>query len=84
MAHVQRKCSSCRRSIPEGRRTCPVCGSRDAAWVARYRVPDGKERSRSFERRSDAERWITGQEASKLTGAWVDPTLGRMTFGDWV
>lgn len=82
MPHVQRKCSSCRRSVPQGTRVCS-CGSRDASWVGRYRGPDGSERSRSFERRSDAERWLTSQEASKLTGAWVDPALGRMTFAEW-
>jgi integrase len=26
---------------------------------------------------------VTSQEASKLTGAWVDPSLGRITFGEW-
>lgn len=84
MAHVQRKCSKCRRSVPEGRRACPDCGSRDVAFVARYRAPDRAERSRSFERKVDAERWLTSQEASKLTGAWVDPSLGRITFEEWV
>ncbi|MGI8615293.1 MAG: tyrosine-type recombinase/integrase [Actinomycetota bacterium] len=84
MAHVQRKCSRCRRSVPAGARACPGCGSREASWVARYRGPDRLERSRTFDRKTDAERWLTSQEASKQTGAWVDPALGRMTFGDWV
>lgn len=83
MAHVQRRCSRCRRSVPQGTRVC-TCGSREASWVARYRAPDGGEGSRSFERRTDAERWLTSEESSKLTGAWVDPTLGRMTLGEWV
>jgi integrase len=52
-------------------------------WVARYRTPAGQERSQSFERRTDAERWIISQEASKLRGSWVDPALGRMTFAEW-
>jgi integrase len=52
-------------------------------WRARYRGPDGRERSKTFERRVDAERWLVGQEAGKLTGAWVDPALGRMTFAEW-
>ena len=84
MAHVQRKCSECRRSVPAGARGCPSCGARSASWVARYRAPDGSERSKSFERRNEAERWLTGQEASKLTGGWVDPALGRITFAEWV
>ena len=52
-------------------------------WRARYRGPDGRERSKTFERRVDAERRLVGQQAGKLTGAWVDPTLGRMTFAEW-
>lgn len=49
-------------------------------WRARYRGPDGKERSRTFERKVDAERFLTTQEGRKLTGEWVDPTAGRQTF----
>jgi integrase len=41
------------------------------------------ERSRSFTRKTDAERWAIAEEASKLTGGWVDPALGRMTFSEW-
>jgi integrase len=52
-------------------------------WKARYRGPDGKERSRTFERRSDAERWLVGQTSGMLRGEWIDPTLGQMTFADW-
>ena len=45
-------------------------------WRARTRGPNGRERSKTFERRSDAERWLTSQESSKLQGAWVDPLSG--------
>jgi integrase len=86
MAHVQRKCSnrSCRRAVEPGARVCSTCGSREAVWIARYVAPDHRERSRSFERKTDAERWLTTQESGKLTGGWVDPALGRMTFAEWV
>jgi hypothetical protein len=50
---------------------------------ARYRGPDGKERSKTFERKIDAERYLTSVEASKLQGAWVDPRAFRTLFGDW-
>lgn len=80
MAHVQRKCSKCRRSIPEGRRACPACGSRESAWVGRYRGPDGTERSRSFGRKVDATRWLAGEETRKARGSWVDPAAGRVLF----
>jgi len=53
-------------------------------WRARYRGPDGRERSKTFERRSDAERWVASIEVSKARGEWVDPALGRCTFAVWV
>ena len=69
---------------PIGARACPSCGSRDGSWVARYSAPGWVGTVQVFDRRADAERWLTGQEASKLTGGWVDPALGRMTFEEWV
>ena len=84
MAHVQRKCSRCRRSVPAGARACPVCASRNAAWVARYMGPDHREHSRSgFTRKSDAENYAAAQETDKHRGAWIDPALGRITFDQW-
>lgn len=85
MAHVQRKCGNptCRSSVPPGGRTCPSCGGRDWSYVARYRAPDGAERSRSFERKADAETFLHDQETRKQRGEWMDPALGRTPFGGW-
>ncbi len=80
MAHVQRRCQKCRRSVPQGTRACPECGAREIAFVARYRDPSHAERSRSFERKTDAERFLHGQETSKARGDWIDPALGRVTI----
>lgn len=52
-------------------------------WQARYRGPDGRERARNFDRKVDAERWLTQTEAAKLRGEWVDPRLASQTFGSW-
>ena len=52
-------------------------------WRARYRDPYGLERSKTFTRRIDAERWLTSVEHAKLSGAYVDPAAGRVTFEDW-
>jgi integrase len=49
-------------------------------WRARYRGPDGRERSKTFQRKIDAERFLTSMEASKLRGDWIDPAAGRMTL----
>jgi integrase len=46
-------------------------------YQARYRGPDGRERARNFRRKSDAQAFLTGAEAAKLRGDWIDPRLGR-------
>ena len=52
-------------------------------YRARYRGPDGREHSETFATRRDAERFLATSEADKLRGAWVDPSLGRITFKEW-
>jgi integrase len=52
-------------------------------YKARHRAPDGRERSKTFARKADADRWLVTQEADKARGAWVDPALGRVTFASW-
>ncbi|HUZ20795.1 MAG TPA: site-specific integrase [Acidimicrobiales bacterium] len=58
---------------------------RDAsgAWRARYRDPNGHQRSRNFARKIDADQFLTGIEHSKLLGAYVDPAAGRTTFREY-
>lgn len=57
---------------------------RPKPWRARYRALDGKERSRSFMRKVDAERWLRNELASQDRGAWTDPSAGRVLFEEWV
>src|SRR5262245_59767334 len=52
-------------------------------WRARYRGPDGKERSRSFARKTDAQRWLAEMEVARSAGTWVDPVSGRTRFEQW-
>lgn len=52
-------------------------------YQARYRTPDGRTRSRSWDRRVDAKRWLRQELARIDLGEWVDPTAGTVTFGDW-
>jgi len=52
-------------------------------WRARYRDPNGTERSRTFKRKPDAERFLVEMEAKKLRGEWRDPALGRITYAEW-
>jgi len=52
-------------------------------WRARYRDPSGRERSKSFARKVDAERFLVGIEDAKLRGAYVDPAAGKVPFREW-
>lgn len=49
-------------------------------WRARHRGPDGKERSRTFATKRDAQRFLDTVQVAKARGVWVDPALGRQTF----
>ena len=53
-------------------------------WEVRYRDPAGRQRARLFDRRVDAEQFMTSTEHAKLTGAYLDPVLGRMTLARFV
>lgn len=61
---------------------------RPKPWLARYRGPDGRQHSKSFTRKVDAERWLKVSEVETLTGRWVDPAAGAKPFGpyaeDWL
>lgn len=52
-------------------------------WRARYRDPQGRERVKTFARRVDAERFLTGIEHAKLRGEWTEPRLGKIRFADY-
>lgn len=52
-------------------------------YRARYRGPDGKERSKTFVKRADAQRFLDEQSVAKARGQWVDPRAGRMPFAVW-
>ena len=58
-------------------------GSSQVRWQARYRGPDGRERTRRFERKKDADRWLEQQTSAIGWGEWVDPDAGRITVADW-
>lgn len=52
-------------------------------WQARWRDPRGRQRSKAFERKIDAQRFLTTVESAKLTGGYVDPKAGRVTFREY-
>lgn len=55
----------------------------DGAWRARYRDDAGREHARHFPRRVDAQRWLDEVTASVITGMYVDPRAGQVTFGQY-
>lgn len=61
---------------------------RNGRWQARLRGPDGREVSRTFDRKLDAERWVTTEQAAQFEGRWIDPKAGDVTVEafalDWV
>lgn len=52
-------------------------------WRARYRDAAGKEHARHFNRKADAQRWLDEVTTSIVTGRYVDPRAGAMTFRAW-
>jgi integrase len=50
-------------------------------WRARYRVhPGGSQRAAHFDRKIDAERFLTRMKSQLLDGSYVDPTAGQMSL----
>ncbi|WP_193604868.1 tyrosine-type recombinase/integrase [Nocardioides dongkuii] len=52
----------------------------DGKWRARYRDAGGREHARHFSRKVDARRWLDEVTAAIVTGQYVDPSAGRVTF----
>src|SRR4051812_48984765 len=55
----------------------------DGRYRARYRDDAGKEHARHFNRKVDAQRWLDEVTASVITGQYVDPRAGRITFATY-
>jgi integrase len=54
-----------------------------AAYLVRFRTADGRQRSKQFGRRRDAEHYARAVEIERATGSLVDPRLGQETLDDW-
>src|SRR4029453_2299698 len=57
---------------------------RPKPWRARYWGPDGRQHSRSFARKAEAQRWLAEGEHDKTRGHRTNPALGRIRFSAWV
>jgi len=79
MAHVQ----DLWEKTVTGRRVRTSRYGQGNRWQARYLDPDGRERTRTFERKQDAERFVVTMGADVLRGAYVDPNAGKVTFAEF-
>ena len=52
-------------------------------YRARYRDDAGRQHARHFRRKVDAQRWLDEVTASVVTGQYVDPRAGKVSFGDY-
>lgn len=60
-----------------------VTASGETRWEVRYRDPNRVDRSKTFRLKSEAARFAASIETDINRGDWIDPRLGRETFGYW-
>lgn len=56
---------------------------RGSSWQAAYRDPTGRERTRTFRRKVDAEDFLAQMRVDLTMGQWIDPRSRRVTFKDY-
>lgn len=59
-------------------------GSYSVRYRVRYRDPSGRQRSKSFERRADAENYDAQLRVDLRRSEWVDPKKGKLRYRKWV
>ena len=78
MAHVQ----DLWEKTVDGERVRTARYGRGNRWQVRYRDPDSVERTKTFARKQDAERFLVAISADVLRGAYVDPNAGKVRFAE--
>ncbi len=56
---------------------------RDGRWRARYRDAEDREHAKHFTRKVDATHWLNEVTASIVTGQYVHPRAGSVTFKEY-
>jgi len=64
-------------------RRMPQTPAGKITYRARVRSAGGKECSKSFRRKADAERWEAEQKSLVARGTWTDPARGRVRTSAW-
>jgi integrase len=60
-----------------------ISRTKSGHWKVHYRDPARRQRSKTFPKKSDADRYSNTVETDKLRGDWTDPQLARTRLGDW-
>lgn len=48
-----------------------------------YRDPTGRKRRKTFDKKKDADRFLSQVDVDMVKGGWVDPKAGKIAFGQW-
>ncbi len=72
-------------SLAPGRRLVAgwIRRAHSGRYQARYRTPGGRTRSKTFDRRKDADKWLRRELALIDRGDWIDPEADTMTVEEW-
>lgn len=57
--------------------------TKSGKWQARWRSPEGSSHRKTFAKKTQAEQHLTDIDHKKLTGAYVDPKAGAITFREY-
>jgi integrase len=52
-------------------------------YQVRWRDPAGRQRTKSFKRKTEAKQFANRVEVEMQRGTYVDPQLGKLLFADW-
>jgi integrase len=56
---------------------------RSGSYRVRYRSPSGKQTSKTFARKTDADRFLRESEVAVDRGQWIDPRSAEMSLNEW-
>lgn len=76
-------------SVTRARRPCAWASTRDSTpsrwrdgrWLVVWRDPSGRQRKKSFARKTDAQRWSDQMQAASHRGQFIDPVAAKLKVG---
>ena len=74
MAHVEDRWEK----VVGGRRIATERSGKGKRWRARYSDASGRERSQTFARKGDAEKFLVSVSADVMRGSYIDPQRSKL------